>query len=136
MITHLAETSILTRYWRPEIERALDPFIQQAALARCTSSDLEIGFTASNASEWDTRQSLLASLLPIDVTPAVINRAKLVQRLLASHGLKGRKVPDLVIAAAAELANLTVLHYDQDFEFIASVTAQPHQWIVPRGSLS
>jgi len=135
VITHLAETSILTRYWRPEVARALEPFIQQAALARCTLSDLEIGFTASNATEWDVRQSPLSALQPIDVTPRLINRAKIVQRGLADRGLKGRKVPDLIIAAAAELEGLTLLHYDYDFELIASVTGQPHAWIVPRGTL-
>jgi predicted nucleic acid-binding protein len=45
------------------------------------------------------------------------------------------QVPDLIIAAAAELAGLTVLHYDHDFELIASVTGQPHEWVVPRGSI-
>jgi len=65
----------------------------------------------------------------------VISRAKNVQRMLAARGLKGRKVPDLIIAAAAELAGLTVLHYDHDFELIASVTGQPHEWVVPRGSI-
>lgn len=133
MSTHLTETSILTRYWRPEIERALEPFAGR--LARCMLSDLEIGFSASNASEWDARQSLLASLEPVEVTPEVINRAKGVQRLLAERGLKGRKVPDLIIAAAAELAGLTLLHYDRDFEIIASVTGQSHAWVVARGTV-
>jgi hypothetical protein len=32
---------------------------------------------------------------------------------------------DLIIAATAELAGLTVLHLDQDFEVIAQVTGQP-----------
>lgn len=62
-------------------------------------------------------------------------RAKAVQRALADRGLKGRKVPDLIIAAAAELAGLTLLHYDLAFELIASVTGQRQQWIVPRGSV-
>ena len=135
MITHLAETSILTRYWRPEIARVLEPFARRATLARCTLSDLEIGFSASNAAEWDARQALMASLAPVNVTPEVLRRAKMVQRLLADRGLKGRKIPDLIIAAATELASLTLLHYDYDFELIASVTGQQHEWIVPRGTV-
>jgi len=98
-------------------------------------TDLELGFSASNARQWDELQSILALTRPIDVTPDVVNRAKMVQRLLADRGLKGRKVPDLIIAAAAELAGLTVLHYDEDFELIASVTGQAHMWIVPRGTV-
>jgi predicted nucleic acid-binding protein len=42
---------------------------------------------------------------------------------------------DLIIAAAAEAAGLTVLHYDHDFEHIASVTGQPTEWVSPAGSL-
>jgi len=34
-------------------------------------------------------------------------------------------IPDLIIAATAELAGLTVLHLDKDFEIIAEVTGQP-----------
>ncbi len=48
--------------------------------------------------------------------------------------MKGRKVPDLLIAAVAELATLTVVHYDADFELIASITGQPTMWIVERGA--
>jgi predicted nucleic acid-binding protein len=135
VITHLVETSVLTRLSTPAVRAALQPFIDLVALARCTLSDLEIGFSASNAREWDVLQALLAALEPIEVTPTIVSRAKSVQRLLAERGLKGRKVPDLIIAAAAELAGLTVLHYDEDFELIASVTGQTHTWIVPRGTV-
>jgi hypothetical protein len=31
----------------------------------------------------------------------------------------------VIIAAAAELAGLTVLHLDKDFELIADITGQP-----------
>jgi predicted nucleic acid-binding protein len=133
--THLAETSVLTRLSVAAVRGALQPFIDAVALARCTLTDLELGFSASSASDWDKLQSVLTTLTPVEVTPAVISRAKNVQRLLAAGGFKGRKVPGLIIAAAAELADLTVLHYDHDFELIASVTSQPHEWIVPRGSI-
>jgi predicted nucleic acid-binding protein len=36
-------------------------------------------------------------------------------------------IPDLLIAATAELAQLAVLHIDKDFELIADVTRQPLQ---------
>jgi predicted nucleic acid-binding protein len=42
---------------------------------------------------------------------------------------------DLVIAAAAEAAGLAVLHYDDDYDRIASVTRQPTEWVAPAGSL-
>jgi predicted nucleic acid-binding protein len=58
-----------------------------------------------------------------------------VQRLLASRHQRGRKVPDLLIAAAAEARGLTVMHYDSDFDQIAAVTGQPCEWVVPAGSV-
>jgi predicted nucleic acid-binding protein len=135
VITHLVETSVLTRWSLPAVAAALKPLWDAEVIARCTISDLEVGFSASNEQQWDQLQSTLILLEPIDVTLLVVNRAKAVQRLLAKRGLKGRKVPDLIIAAAAELAGLTLLHYDSDFELIASVTGQLHTWIVPRGTV-
>ena len=135
MTTHLAETSVLTRLSVAAVRGALQPFIDAVALARCTLTDLELGFSASSASDWDRLQAVLTTLTSVEVTPVVISRAKSVQRMLAAGGLKGRKVPDVIIAAAAELTGLTGLRYDNDFELIASVTGQPHEWVVSRGSI-
>lgn len=44
-------------------------------------------------------------------------------------------IPELLIAAAAELAELTLLHYDRDFELITEVTGQPVRALAPLGSL-
>jgi hypothetical protein len=35
--------------------------------------------------------------------------------------------------SAAKEAGLTVLHYDDDFDLVASVTGQSCEWIVPAG---
>lgn len=77
----------------------------------------------------------LAAFEAVDTTAAHITRALQVQRLLASRSQRGRKVPDLLVAAAAESLGLTVLHYDADFEKVSSVTGQPHQWVVKAGSV-
>jgi predicted nucleic acid-binding protein len=46
--------------------------------------------------------------------------------LLADRGQhRAPSIPDLIIAAAAELAGLTVLHLDKGFDFIAGITGQP-----------
>jgi hypothetical protein len=71
----------------------------------------------------------------VETTADHVRRARQVQRLLASRNQRGRKVPDLLIAAAAEQAGLTLLHYDNDFELIGSVTGQICQWVVPAGSI-
>ena len=65
--------------------------------------------------------------MPIEYqTPATEERALEVQMLLADHGQhRAPSVPDLIVAATAELAGLTVLHVDKDFELIARLTGQP-----------
>ena len=135
MATHLAETSALTRLTRPVVRLALQPYVDAVALARCSLTDLELGFSAASARDWDRIQTVLSRFEVVPVIAETVDRANAVQRLLAERGLKGRKVPDLLIAAAAELNQLSILHYDNDFELIASVTGQPHEWVVPRGSI-
>ena len=56
--------------------------------------------------------------------------------LMAVHGLhRTAGVVNLLTAAVAERHDATVLHYDADFEHIASVTGQAHRWVVPKGSI-
>lgn len=43
--------------------------------------------------------------------------------------------PDLLIAAVAEREQVTILHYDSDYDLVAEVTSQPMQWVVPRGTV-
>ena len=67
-------------------------------------------------------------------TSAVLDRAVEVQDALASQSQhRGAKIADLIIAAAAEAAALVVLHYDRDFDLIATVTGQSVEWIVEAG---
>jgi predicted nucleic acid-binding protein len=67
----------------------------------------------------------------------VLDRAVEVQDVLAGRSQqRGAKIADLLIAAAAEAAGLVVLHYDHDFDLIASVTHQRVEWIVTAGSVS
>ena len=46
------------------------------------------------------------------------------------------EVPDFIIAAVAQRARLTVLHYDRDFDLIAAHTGQPCEWVVPPGAIN
>jgi energy-converting hydrogenase B subunit Q len=45
----------------------------------------------------------------------------------------GSSIPDLLVAAVAEVERLSVLHYDADFELVAGITGQLAEWVVPRG---
>jgi predicted nucleic acid-binding protein len=93
-----------------------------------TLTRLEVGFSARSGVDLRAglRQPPL-SAMPVEyLTPAIEDRAVQVQAALADRGQhRAPSIPDLIIAAAAELARLTVLHVDKDFELIAEVTGQP-----------
>ena len=65
--------------------------------------------------------------MPIEYqTPAIEDRALEIQLQLVDRGRHSApSVPDLIVAATAEFAGLTVLHFDKDFDLIAEITGQP-----------
>jgi len=67
------------------------------------------------------------ALMPVEhLTPSIEERAVDVQLALAERGQhRAASIPDLLIAATAEFAQLRVLHVDKDFDLIADVTGQP-----------
>lgn len=135
-LTHLVDTSVLTRLSDSAVRAALEPLGTAGRIARAGISDLEVGFSARNATEWDALRLALEAFSLVETDARHVERARQVQRLLAARSERGRKVPDLLTAAAAELAGLTVLHYDADFERIKAVTGQACEWVVPAGSVS
>ena len=64
-----------------------------------------------------------------------MDRTLEVQRLLAQHRGHGhrRPIPDLIIAATAELHDAGVLHVDRDYDLIAGVTGQPMRRLLDPG---
>jgi len=134
-LTHLLDSSVLTRLRHPVIRRVIESGAERGELARAGISDLEIGYSARSAPEWDQLLQALDVFELVETTADHLRRARQVQRLLASTHQRGRKIPDLLIAAAAESRSLTILHYDADFDRIAAVTGQPCHWVVPAGSV-
>ena len=128
MTTWLIDKSALVRLpaspdaaeWAGRIERGL--------VRITTVTRLEVGHSARSGPELRSglRQPPLASMPVEYLTPAIEDRAVEVLALLADRGQhRAPSLPDLIIAAAAELARLTVLHLDHDFDVIATVTGQP-----------
>jgi predicted nucleic acid-binding protein len=106
--------------WNNRIERGL---VHITNVTR-----LEIGFSARSGAgaRRDFRQSPLGAMPVEYLTPAIEDRALEVQLLLADIGKhRAPSIPDLLIAATAELAGLTVLHVDKDFDVISALTGQP-----------
>jgi predicted nucleic acid-binding protein len=105
--------------WAERIERGL--------VRIATVTLLEVGYSARNAEE--LRAGLYdapVGSMPVEyATPTAEDRAVEVLALLADRGHhRAPSVPDLLIAATAESAGLTVLHDDKDFELIAEITRQ------------
>ena len=132
MTTWLIDKSALVRLaaspdapeWAGRIERGL--------VRITTVTRLEAGYSARSGSELRAglRQPPLSSMPVEDLTPAIEDRAVEVLTLLADRGQhRAPSIPDLIIAATAELAGLTILHLDKDFEVIADVTGQPAEWL-------
>jgi predicted nucleic acid-binding protein len=131
----LIDTSVVKRLGRPAVRGVVEPLAAAGELGRPSICDLEVGYSARNADEWDRLVGALEAFRPVETTAAHVRRALQVQRLLAERSQRGRKIPDLLVAAAAEELDITVIHYDADFDLISSVTGQRCQWVVPAGSV-
>lgn len=104
--------------------------IQRGLVHITNVTRLEIGYSArtGSAARRDFREPPLAAMPVEYLTPAIEDRALEVQLLLADAGKhRGPSIPDLLIAATAELVGLTVLHVDKDFDVVGELTGQPTQ---------
>jgi hypothetical protein len=105
-------------------------------IATCAMVDLELLYSARSGSDHDELLFDRRLLPRVPCGDDAFDRAVEVQNELAHQGLhRGAGIQDLVIAAAADLAGLTILHYDQAYDLIASVTGQAAEWVVPRGTV-
>lgn len=134
-LTHLIDTSVATRIAVPPVQARLRGATRLKEIGRTPLTDLEIGFSARNADEWDQFSTALGAFPAVAIEQADLEDALDVQRRLAAKGRRGRKIPDLIIAAAGHRLDLVILHYDADFELIAEETGQRCEWVVPRGSI-
>jgi predicted nucleic acid-binding protein len=131
----LADKSALARMKEPAVASRLGPLLQEGLVATCAVVDLEVLYSARSPADYEAVWHERRAFPDVPITPAVMERALEIQRLLARKGQHRVPIPDLVIAAAAESAHLAVLHYDADYEHIARVTGQAHRWVVPRGTV-
>src|ERR1700674_5088973 len=113
-LTHLLDTSVVSRLDAPAVRAVIEPLVNEGRVGRAGITDLEVGYSSRNAREWDQDMADLSVFDLVETTAAHMRRARQVQRLLASRSQRGRKIPDLLIAAAAEDSGLTLLHYDAD----------------------
>ena len=124
----LIDKSAYARLGRGPDDQAWADRIDRGLVRITTLTRLELGYSARTAADWRAELDVAPlAAMPIQyLTPAIEDRAVEVQLLLADRGQhRAPSIPDLMVAATAELAGLIVLHFDKDFDLITEVTGQP-----------
>ena len=133
---YLIDKSALARMPLEPVGRRLASIIEAGEAATCDIIELEVLYSARSREDYErTRKRRALSYHSIPITGETLQRALAIQSELARIGHHRVAIPDLIIAAAAEAAGLTILHYDRDYEVIAKVTGQAVEWVVERGSV-
>jgi predicted nucleic acid-binding protein len=125
--TWLIDKSAYARLGRSPDDQTWADRIDRGLVRITTLTRLELGYSARTADGWRAELAVppLAAMPVQYLTPAIEDRAVEVQLLLADRGQhRAPSIPDLMVAATAELAGLIVLHLDKDFDLITEVTGQ------------
>ncbi|MDH6623969.1 putative nucleic acid-binding protein [Streptomyces sp. LBL] len=132
---YLIDRSALARWTKPGVREALKPLHERYLLSVCRPTEYEMVHSARDSAEAMRISTWLHAFAYLRTEDDTFTRALEVQRHALDAGLhRALSLPDLLIAATAELNRLTVLHYDGDFDMIASLTGQPTEWVVPPGT--
>jgi predicted nucleic acid-binding protein len=138
-VLELADTSAWTASLRDgTIGDAFNRAVAQGQIATCRAVAVELVRSSRTVSEIEDRREKLNALRDLPIRRREWDRALDVMHALAERDpLSHRRMPlvDLLVAAAAESAEVPVLHYDRHFERIAEITGQPHRALAPIGSL-
>lgn len=134
----VADTSVWHRGDHPEVARRWRQELLADRVAATPPMRLEVLYSARSASDLRAIALELDGLRQVPCGKRAFARAEEVQRRLGERAAlhhRSVKLIDLLIAAAAEEHEATVLHYDEDYDRIAAITGQPTEWIAERGSL-
>ena len=134
-VRYMLDTSVVKRVSSDHVRAVVRTLALAGDIARTSIVDLEVGYSARNGDEWSALVGVLGSFPLVELSQSHFDRALQVQSMLATRSQRGRKIPDLLVAAVAEEMGATVLHYDYDFDVISSVTGQPTEWVVPAGTV-
>lgn len=134
MARYLADKSALARVHHPAVAK-LRALIEAGDVATCSIVDLELLYSARSLDDYEALLDERQGLPQVEVTQQTFDDAIEIQHLLARAGRHQSPIHDLLIAAAARSADLTVVHYDADFERIADVIPLEHEWVAPAGTL-
>jgi len=133
-VRYLVDTSVLSRLTKLPVATAFTPLAAAGNVAVCAPVAFELGYSARNRRDYAALMERLAAFPAAAITEGDHRRALEIQAELCARGRhRALSLVDALVAAAAEGRDLTVLHYDADFELVAEVTGQPQVWVVERG---
>ena len=137
LTSYLGDKSALARLHLEAVRAELAPLIDRGLVHVCAPTELELLTSARNVDDYEhIRNTLLPGFSWVPMGEQVWQRCLEVHHALAQRGQhRCASIPDLLLAATAEARDLTLLHYDHDFDTIAEVTGQPTQWVVPPGTV-
>ncbi len=135
----LFDTSVWAWRANPHVSAWFSAALLAGELAICEMVALEILSGAPNG-EWYVRTRELLTGLPwIHMEAVEWQRAlevhALLEQRLGTHTRRSVKHTDLLIAAAAESHDLSLVHYDRDYEVIGRVTGQSMNWVAEQDTL-
>ncbi|MEU9364776.1 PIN domain nuclease [Streptomyces avermitilis] len=131
-LSYLIDTSAAVRLFSSDVyDEDWGQVLDNGLVALCDLTELEILFSARGRADREGIQEELRQLFSWTLMPdGIYQRAREVQQLLTDNGEHRSAGPvDLLVAATAELAGLTLLHHDLDFETVARRTGQPTVWL-------
>jgi predicted nucleic acid-binding protein len=127
---YLIDTSALVRILLRQATEDWEQRMGAGLVALCDLTELEVLYSARSEKDREAIQGRLNQFTWCPMPDGVYRRARVVQRELTAKGEhRSAGAVDLLVAAAAEEAGLTLLHYDRDFETIARTTGQPVRMI-------
>ncbi|MFE2643283.1 PIN domain nuclease [Streptomyces nigra] len=123
---YLIDTSALARILLRRTTEEWEQRMAAGLVALCDLTELELLCSARSAKDREALQERLDQFAWCPMPEGIHRRARVVQRELTAKGEhRSAGAIDLLVAAAAEEAGLTLLHHDRDFETIARTTGQP-----------
>lgn len=134
---YLIDTSAAARMTQPEVAARIAPLIEAGLVATTAQLDAEALYSARNSADYEQLRSdrrLAYEYLPTN--DEHWQTALEAQRKLVGTG-RHRSVGmvDLLIGTLADAHDVTLIHYDSDFEIAAEVLPFRHQWVANRGAV-
>ena len=141
----LADTSVWARKRHPALREWFEAAVIAGDIAVCDMVALELLRSASRPDVFARTEEALKAMPWLRMGGAEWARAREVYRLLSDRGQAAHRAvkhadravkhADLLIAAAAAVAGIGLVHYDNDYDLIAEVTGQTARWVRPRGTI-